>query len=154
MGKRKGGRNSSLKKMIVEAILSANDPATKRERDIIAANSRAQKQFADSVTLTPLGYGIQDPKTEVVKEYALKCKAKKLGKSPQVVCSVPAVKGDKSLRKMLNDFASRFARIERYAERHGGLDGIKKKGKGRKRPCGGRGRTQAGKCRKARRSRR
>lgn len=153
MGKRKGGgRNSSLKKMIVDAILSANDPATLNERRIIAANAKAQKDFADTLSLTHTGYRIVDPKNESkYKDYELKCKAKKLGKQPQVVCTVPAIKGDKSLRKMISDFANRFARIERYAEKHGGLDGIRK---GRKKPCKGRGRTKAGTCRKARRSRR
>ena len=152
MSKRKGGgKNSSLKKMIVDAILSANDPATAEQRRIISANSAAQKRFADTVGLAPGGYEITDPKTGTNKQYALKCKAKRLGKQPLVVCSVPTVKGDKSLRKMLNDFAARFGRIERYAEKHGGLDGIRK---GRKKACKGRGRTKAGKCRKARKSRR
>lgn len=152
MGKRKGGsKHSSLQKMIVNAILKANDPATARERAVISANAKAQKDFADAVSLAPRGYGIEDPKTGVVKVYELKCSAKKLGKQPQVVCTVPSLKGDKSLRKMLGDFAARFSRIERYAEKHGGLDGIRK---GRKKACKGRGRTKAGKCRKARRSRR
>jgi len=147
-----GGRNAGLKKMIVDAILSANDPATAEVRRVISANSAAQKKFADTVGLAPGGYEITDPKTGTNKQYLLQCKAKRLGKKPLVVCAVPTVKGDKSLRKMLNDFAARFGRIERYAEKHGGLDGIRSKG--RKKACKGRGRTKAGKCRKARKSRR